>query len=607
MIDIKEKRNCCGCNACYDVCPKDAITLSTDIEGFWYPRVDIDKCINCGLCERTCPQLHIETLKKNDFEYPVCFAAIHKNIEVRFGSTTGGLFSALAEQMYREGGYVGGAIYNKDFSVSHFISNNPSDLTLLRQSKYSQSQTCGIYKEVKRLLVAGEKVLICGTPCQMAALRRFLNKDYENLIIVDFICKSITSPKFYAKYLDYWERKVGSQLISFKFKDKELGWRSLVKRFDFKNGKTMYSRAQDNDLYSMAYHGNIVSRPSCYSCQFKGFPRMSDITIADFWGVEKYTYLKDIDDNAGTSAVMCNSSKGLAFYKKLKNITSLETTIEKILPGNPALLYEQKMPVMNRDAFFRDLDRKAIEEVVPQYFSFHEKERRFKTQFKKKVKSIIKPFILALRYSQYNPWVFSRFLYFNFFCRHVKTDWTNNGFIYITPYSVIEFHTGSKLELHGPFMLGVKRFRKSKEETRLLLEKNAHMLVAERFCLGYGSNIEVFANAYLGIDNCGTNYNTTIICGKRIELKGRVSLGRDVSIRDTNAHIIAIEGYKVLRPVIIENHTWLCSGTVICPGVKIKEGAVVGACSYVIQNVPAHTLVSGHPAKVVMKDIAWKL
>lgn len=607
MIDIKEKKNCCGCNACYDICPKDAITLSTDIEGFWYPRVDIDKCINCGLCERTCPQLHIGALKKNDFEYPVCFAAIHKNIEVRFGSTTGGLFSALAEQMYREGGYVGGAIYNKDFSVSHFISNNPADLALLRQSKYSQSQTCGIYKEVKRLLMAGEKVLICGTPCQMAALRRFLNKDYENLIIVDFICKSITSPKFYAKYLDYWERKVGSQLVSFKFKDKELGWRSLVKRFDFKNGKTMYSRAQDNDLYSMAYHGNIVSRPSCYFCQFKGFPRMSDITIADFWGVEKYAYLKDIDDNAGTSAVMCNSSKGLTFYKQLKNITSLETTIEKILPGNPALLHEQKMSVMNRDTFFHDLDRKAIEEVVPLYFPFHEKERGFKAQFKEKVKLIIRPFVLALRYSQYNPWVFSRFLYFNFLCKHVKTDWANNGFIYITPYSIIEFHTGSKLELHGPFMLGVKRFRKSKEETRLLLEKNAHMLVAERFCLGYGSNIEVFANAYLGIDNCGTNCNTTIICGKRIELKGRVSLGRDVSIRDTNAHIIAIEGYKVLRPVIIENHTWLCSGAVICPGVKIKEGAVVGACSYVIQNVPAHTLASGHPAKVVMKDIAWKL
>ena len=380
-----------------------------------------------------------------------------------------------------------------------------------------------------------------------------------------------------------------------------------MKRFDFKNGKTMYSRAQDNDLYSAAYHGNIVSRPSCYSCPFKGFPRMSDVTIADFWGVEKYAYLKEIDDNAGTSAVICNNSKGLAFYKQLKNITSLETTIEKILPGNPALLHAQKMPEMDRSAFFHDLDREAIEEVVPRYFPFYEKKRGFKAWCKEKVRLVVKPLILALGYSQYNPWIFSRFLYLNFFCKHIKTDWANNGFIYPTPNSIIELHTGAELELHGPLILGVKRFRKSKEETRLLLENNARMLVLERFCLGYGSSVEVFANAYLSIGNCGTNYNTTIICGKKIELRGRVSLGRDVSIRDTNAHIIAIEGYKVLRPVIIENHTWLCSGAVICPGVKIKEGAVVGACSYVIQNVPAHSLVSGHPAKVVMKDIAWKL
>ena len=378
MIDIKEKRNCCGCNACYDVCPKDAIALSTDIEGFWYPRVDIDKCINCGLCERTCPQLHIETLKKNDFEYPVCFAAIHKNIEVRFGSTTGGLFSALAEQMYREGGYVGGAIYNKDFSVSHFISNNPSDLTLLRQSKYSQSQTCGIYKEVKRLLVAGEKVLICGTPCQMAALRRFLNKDYENLIIVDFICKSITSPKFYAKYLDYWERKVGSQLISFKFKDKELGWRSLVKRFDFKNGKTMYSRAQDNDLYSMAYHGNIVSRPSCYSCQFKGFPRMSDITIADFWGIEKA-----LDDDGGTSMLLINSEKGKECFKKIKhNFNTYEKNFEDIFGGNPMFNASAIVPAKGHD-FLKDLDDYTFSECLKAYEGYPQKVSLWRRCIKK--------------------------------------------------------------------------------------------------------------------------------------------------------------------------------------------------------------------------------
>ena len=604
MIEITDKKECTGCNACHDICPKQAISLNVDIEGFWYPIVNKDKCIDCGLCERTCPVINIQELKKNDFERPVCFAAIHKNIEVRFGSTTGGLFSALAEQMYKEGGYVGGAIYDEDFAVKHFISNNPKDLIRLRQSKYSQSRTEGIFQEVKRLLLAGEKVLICGTPCQMAGLRRFLKKDYENLIIVDFICKSITSPKFYSKYLDYWERKAGSKLVAFKFKDKELGWRNLVKRFDFKNGKTLYSRAQDNDLYSSAYHNNIVSRPSCYDCQFKGFPRMADITIADFWGCEKFAAYKEIDDNAGTSAVICNSQKGLDFYKKLKNITSIQSKIEDIIPGNPALLHQQKEPACDRKAFFEELEKENIENVVPKYTSYFGKENNNR---KRQIKNILKSIKKAWHFSNGNISVFYKFFILNLCNNHIKTDWKTDGLIYPTPYSIIELQKGSTLELHGPLIIGEKKVRNSREETRLLLETNAKMVVEERFNLMYGSDVEVFKNAELYIGNCGTNYHCTIICGKKIELRGRVSLGRDVNIRDTNAHIIAMDGYKVLRPVIIENHTWLCSGATICPGVKIKEGSIVGACSYVIQNVPAHSLVSGHPAKVVANNIAWKL
>lgn len=604
MIEITDKKECTGCNACHDICPKQAISLNVDIEGFWYPIVNKDKCIDCGLCERTCPVINIQELKKNDFERPVCFAAIHKNIEVRFGSTTGGLFSALAEQMYKEGGYVGGAIYDEDFAVKHFISNNPKDLIRLRQSKYSQSHTEGIFQEVKRLLLAGEKVLICGTPCQMAGLRRFLKKDYENLIIVDFICKSITSPKFYSKYLDYWERKAGSKLVAFKFKDKELGWRNLVKRFDFKNGKTLYSRAQDNDLYSSAYHNNIVSRPSCYDCQFKGFPRMADITIADFWGCDKFAAYKEIDDNAGTSAVICNSQKGLDFYKKLKNITSIQSKIEDIIPGNPALFHQQKEPACDRKAFFEELEKENIENVVPKYTSYFGKENNNR---KRQIKNILKSIKKAWHFSNGNISVFYKFFILNLCNNHIKTDWKTDGLIYPTPYSIIELQKGSTLELHGPLIIGEKKVRNSREETRLLLETNAKMVVEERFNLMYGSDVEVFKNAELRIGNCGTNYHCTIICGKKIELRGRVSLGRDVNIRDTNAHIIAMDGYKVLRPVIIENHTWLCSGATICPGVKIKEGSIVGACSYVIQNVPAHSLVSGHPAKIVANNIAWKL
>ncbi len=604
MIEIKDKKNCTGCNACHDICTQGAISLDTDIEGFWYPLVDADKCTNCGLCEKICPVIHINELKKNEFDEPICFAAIHKNIEVRFGSTTGGLFSAMAEQMYREGGYVGGAIYDKEFVVHHFISNNPNDLIRIRQSKYSQSQTCGFYKEVKKLLQAGEKVLVCGTPCQMAALRSYLHKEYNTLIIVDFICKSITSPKFYAKYLDYWERKAGSKLVSFKFKDKELGWRNLVKRFDFKNGKTLYSKASDNDLYSSAYHGHLVSRPSCYSCRFKGLPRMADITIADFWGVEKYANLRSLDDDAGTSAVIVNNNKGLHFFEKIQPyIQYIPATLQQIIPGNRAVHKCEPIPKADRDAFFRDLDSGNLEDVLPRHIHYFGKHKNWK----QRIKQNLQPWVKAWRFSQHKPCVLLRFFWLNFFNTHVKTDWKNCGLIYPTPYSVIELCKNSVIELHGPLIVGNKRVRKSHEETRLLIDVDGRLVVHECFRIGYGSDVEVFKKALLDVGYCGTNYKCTIICGKKIEMRGRVSLGREVNIRDTNAHTIALEGYKVLRPVVIENHTWLCSGATICPGVKIKEGAIVGACSYVIQNVPAHSLVSGHPAKVVMKNIAWKL
>ena len=367
MIKINDKTKCCGCCACVDVCPQKAIVLKTDIEGFWYPEVDLAKCVDCGLCDKICPELHINELKKNDYPQPAhTIAAINKNMSVRWDSTSGGIFSALADAMYEQGGYVSGAIYNDDFSVRNYISNNPDDLVKLRSSKYLQSKAEGLYREIRNFLKNGEKVLACGTPCQMAALRSFLQKDYENLIIVDFICRGVNSPKVYRKYLDSLERRYGGKVVYVKAKNKELGWRNLTRKVVFDNGKTYYGISMQDD-FRRGYHTNVYCRPSCYVCQYKGFPRIADITIGDCWGIENID--KNLDNNVGTSVILLNSKKGEKYFDGIKDrLEYKETDLQKILPGNPALISPLSTSIINRKQFFEDLDIGIFEDVVKKYF-----------------------------------------------------------------------------------------------------------------------------------------------------------------------------------------------------------------------------------------------
>ena len=242
MINIINKSECCGCNACGDICPKGAISFKEDIEGFLYPVVDRDTCIDCHLCEKVCPVIHAGELKKNDFEKPKCFAAQCKNLQSLFDSTSGSAFATLAEKMYKCGGYVGGAVFNDDYSVTQFLSSDKADLEKLRNSKYVQSDSQGFFKQVQELLKAREKVLVCGLPCQMAGLRSFLRKEYENLIILDLICLGINSPKILRGYLDYMEEKHNSKIVYYKAKNKELGWRQLTTKIVFENGDVEYDK-----------------------------------------------------------------------------------------------------------------------------------------------------------------------------------------------------------------------------------------------------------------------------------------------------------------------------------------------------------------------------
>lgn len=595
MIRIANKIDCCGCNACGDVCPKQVITFKTDNEGFWYPEVDKEKCIDCGLCEKVCPIINVDELKKNDFDEPICYAAEHNNIEVIFDSTSGGLFSALAEIMYRSKGYVGGAIFNEDFTVRQYISNEKEDLPKLRSSKYLQSNLEGFYKQVKQLVTIGEQVLVCGTPCQMAALRAFLRKDYNNLIITDFICRGINSPKVWLKYIASFEERYGSPVVYSKAKSKEYGWRNLTQKVILADGRHIYETKDQNDYTKGYLRTNAYCRPSCYDCKFKGFPRIADISLADFWGIEKVD--KSMDKNLGTSLVMVNSKKGEAFFEKAKTrAKAIKVPFETILPGNFALTTSLPPSKVNREQFFDDLDKMTFTELAQKYI----KEAPLTS--KQKLKYFVKVCLRMVRmpFGEVSLW---KVLKYNSLSQIY--NWT---FFAPCKHTTIQIDKDANFKINGLFTLGHKRIKGSKLESRLLVEKDATLEVNGPCNVYYGADIEVFKGAKLVIQGGGgPNVNFTCICGEYIEIGKNVQIGRGVTIRDNNGnHYINRTGYKNTRPVIIGDKAWLCEGCTIMPGVKVGEGAIVGAHAFVTQNVPAHSVVSGNPAQVVDTDVLWK-
>lgn len=615
MINITNIVDCCGCNACGDVCAKHAITFKTDIEGFWYPEVNMDLCEDCGLCEKVCPNINIQQLKNNDYDKPSqAIAAVNKSMRIRWNSTSGGAYTALAETMLELGGYVSGAIYNEGFTgVHNYVSNNPEDLEKLRSSKYLQSNAEGLYAEIRELLKTGTKVLACGTPCQMAALRSYLHKNYDNLIIVDFVCRGVNSPKVYRSYLDSLEEKYGSKVVYVKAKNKELGWRNLTRKVTFENGQSYYGVLMDDD-FRRGYHTNVYCRPSCYRCQFKDFPRIADITIGDFWGIEHYD--KNMDYDIGTSMILLNSKKGERFFEKAKDKLDIKILpFESVLPGNIALRKSLPSAIINRKLFFEDLDTYGFDFVVNKYFPIPQKEgASIKIKIKNKIKGIIQPIWAIYSNCRWDISQYKRFIKVNL-RKNTQISLKEGKFIHVKPGTAFDIHPSAKIIVDAPIIWGNDTIKGLKMPTGLRMEADTTLQILNNhisrygkapYNLRYGAYIEIINGGKLTIGQGAANVNLTIMCSKEVKIGDGVRIGRNVSIRDFNGtHAIINDSYVNCAPVFIEDHCWLCSGCSILPGVTIGEGSVVAANALVTKSCPPKSLVAGVPAKVIKSDIEW--
>lgn len=359
MIRITDKSKCSGCYSCENACPQNCITMVSDNEGFWYPQVDEQKCVNCGLCEKSCPIMN----KTIDGDIvPSVFAVINKDENVRLESSSGGIFTLLAERIINNGGVVFGAAFAKDFkSVEHIVVDKIEDLYKLRGSKYLQSKIGDAYKLVKQYLKDGKCVYFSGTPCQISGLYSYLGKNYDNLITQDLICHGVPSPLVWEKYVNYCEKKAASKTRRTFFRHKKYGWKKFSLQFVFEDGGK-YSQTIYDDLYMRGFLTDLYLRPSCYNCSFKSIERLADITLADFWGVEKIS--AHMDDDKGTSLVFLHSIKGKTLFDKISDKIIFDSTdLDFAVRANSAMIKSAK-PHRNRDKFFKNLQTFEIDRLI---------------------------------------------------------------------------------------------------------------------------------------------------------------------------------------------------------------------------------------------------
>lgn len=346
MIKLRHKADCCGCEACLQICPFNCIRFEPDNEGYLYPNVDLEKCVDCHLCEKVCPIINNNF--SNGSVSNVCYAAKIKNDKIRLNSSSGGVFWGIANEIISVGGIAYGVTFDNEFNVIHNHADNCDGITHMMSSKYVQSRVGNSYKHISELLKQGKKVLFSGVPCQIAGLKNFLKKDYENLLTVEVVCHGVPSPGVWRLFLSEVKRTCNiDKIASISFREKNgYSWSHYGMKITGTNGK-VYDCYAGETSFMRAFLSNNCLRPSCYECKFK-CNSGADITLGDFWGIEKIK--PEFADNIGVSMVILHTSKAqINFPIHLYNLTSVK--FDDVLKTNKSLSQSSPKPLTRRKFF----------------------------------------------------------------------------------------------------------------------------------------------------------------------------------------------------------------------------------------------------------------
>ena len=385
-IDLSNEINCCGCMACEDACPRGAISMIENGNGFIYPDIDEAKCVNCGICLNVC-DFRKEPKTESNIEKAYSLVVNDKNVLQK--SSSGGAFTALSDVVLSRSGYVVGSIMDKNFNIKHIVAKDKKERDLMRESKYVQSCTRGIWERIRELLDQGKEVLFSGTPCQCAALKSYLGKDYERLIVVDFLCHGVPNNRMFKDFIDHLNSTSKTPVVGFSFRNKIFGWNSNSINYSISSDGKINSNWINQSFYSF-FSKNLSLRPACYRCPYRSMHRPSDITIADFWGIERLTGCKNRD---GVSLVLIHSEKGQSMIESINaSCKVIEYPLETvkyriwIVPPKPHVKYGE---------FWKTYQNGGYLALVNRYF-----DDSFAKQIRFEIKKIVKKNYFMIKNNQ---------------------------------------------------------------------------------------------------------------------------------------------------------------------------------------------------------------